>query len=266
VKSWLRLRDRRERERTGLTLVDGLREIDRALAANALIEEVVVGPAAETSAEGRALSERLAGVGIRLVRVSAAVVERLAFGDRAEGLVAVVRVPSLALDDLDLPAEPLVAVLEGLEKPGNLGAILRSADGAGADAVLVADPRTDPFNPNAIRASAGTIFSMPMAIGSSVSIHDWCRERGLRVVAARVDGAVAHTDADLRGGCAVVLGNEADGLGAVWRGPEVVTVRLPMLGRADSLNVSVAGAVLLYEARRQRDLAARSRRARGAPG
>lgn len=252
VRAWLDLRGRRERDRTGLTLVDGLREIGRALDAGTVIEEAVVGPAAEGSADAIALIERLRGAGVPLVGVSAAVESRLGFGDRAEGLIAVARIATLSLDALRLPADPLVLVVEGVEKPGNLGAVLRSADGAGVDAVIVADPRTDLCNPNAIRASLGTIFALQLAAAPSAAVLAWCRARGLRIVAARVDGSVVHTEADLMGPLAIVLGSEAGGLTETWLGGDVLGVRLPMLGVADSLNVSVAGAVLLYEALRQR--------------
>lgn len=253
VKAWLRLRDRRERERTGLTLVDGTREVGRALAAGAVVEELLVGPTAHASEEGRRVLELAAAARVPSITVSAAVEARLAFGDRVDGVVAVLRVPSLALDRIVLPADPLVVVVEGIEKPGNLGAVLRSADGAAADAVIVADARTDPYNPNAIRASLGTIFSVPLAVGPSATVRDWCRDHHLEVVAARVDASSVYSDAELTGRVAIVLGSEAEGLGDAWRGSDVVAVHLPMRGVADSLNVSVAAAVLLYEARRQRD-------------
>ena len=139
-----------------------------------------------------------------------------------------------------------------MEKPGNLGAVLRSADGAGVDALVASDPRTDLFNPNAIRASLGTIFAVPLAAGPTPDVLDWLRERRIRIVVARVDGPERYSTADLTGPLAIVLGSEAEGLGEAWSGPNVTAVRLPMLGVADSLNVSAAAAVLLYEARRQR--------------
>jgi TrmH family RNA methyltransferase len=147
---------------------------------------------------------------------------------------------------------PLVAVLEGVEKPGNVGAVLRSADGAGVSALIVADAQTDLYNPNAIRASLGTIFSVPVAAAAAADTLTWLRHRGLAIFAARVDGAVPHTEADFRGPAAIVLGSEAKGLSATWTGPDVTAVRLPMAGVADSLNVSAAAAVLFYEALRQR--------------
>jgi TrmH family RNA methyltransferase len=178
---------------------------------------------------------------------------KIAFGDRAEGLLAVVRAPSLRLDDLRLSGDPLLVVVEGVEKPGNLGAILRSADGAGADAVIAASPRTDLANPNVIRASAGTYFAVPRAAAPTDDVIAWLRERRVRVVAARVGAERAYGEADLTGPLAIVLGSEAKGLTDAWQAEDVETVRLPMHGIADSLNVSVAAAVLLYEARRQRD-------------
>jgi TrmH family RNA methyltransferase len=175
-------------------------------------------------------------------------------------VVAVIRTPPTGLDRLDVSDASLVVVAEGVEKPGNLGAILRSADGAGADALIVADPRTDPFNPNAIRASLGTIFSVPLAAATSVETLAWLSERGIRPVAATVRAEAVYADIDLRGPIAIVLGSEARGLTDTWGDPGVLAVRIPMHGVADSLNVSVAAAVLLYEARRQRGAADRPAR------
>jgi len=251
VQAAAALRDRRVRERAGLTLVDGARELARALAGGVSPSEVYVDEARLTDA-GRTAVQGARAAGAAIVAVSGPVLDRLAYGDRSEGLVAVVRVPDLSLDALRLPENPLVVVVEGVEKPGNLGAILRSADAAGADAVIAADPRTDLFNPNAIRASLGTMFAVPVAAASGDAVRLHLRRAGIRQVAARVDAPVLYMDADLRGPVALVLGSEAEGLTDPWRGEDVLEVRLPMLGVADSLNVSVAAAVLLYEARRQR--------------
>jgi RNA methyltransferase, TrmH family len=246
------LRDRRERDRRGLTIVDGVREIRRALDAGVEVAEVFVCEPMLAGPDARAALDVLAAAGIVPVTTNATVFEKLAFGGRSEGLVAVVRIPDLSLERLVPPADALILVIEGVEKPGNVGAALRSADGAGADAVIAASPRTDLFNPNAIRASAGTVFSVPMAAAGSDEVQTWLGEHGLRVVAARVDAARPYTDADLRGPLAIVVGAEATGLGDVWTGPDVEPVAIPMHGVADSLNVSVSAAVLLFEARRQR--------------
>jgi TrmH family RNA methyltransferase len=253
VRAAAELRERRARDASGLTLVDGARELSRALAGGARVVEVFADEAGLTP-EGATVLERARAAGAVVIQVTGIVLDRLSYGDRSEGLVATIAVPDLSLAALRLPLDPLVIVLEGVEKPGNLGAVLRSADGAGADAVIAADPRTDLFNPNAVRASLGSIFTVPLAAGSSAEVRDRLAAAGLRVLAARVDGSVLYTDVDLRGPLAIVLGSEADGLTGGWSDEGVMPIRLPMLGVADSLNVSIAAAVLLYEARRQRGL------------
>jgi RNA methyltransferase, TrmH family len=259
IKAAIALRDRRERDRTGLTLVDGARELRRALDAGIEVVEAFVCEPLLAGPDARAALDLLRARGTLVTATSQPVFSRLAFGERAEGFVAIVRVPSMGLDGLVLPEDPLVAVVEGVEKPGNIGAVLRSADGAGADAVVAASPRTDLFNPNAIRASAGTVFSVPLAAALTPEVLVWLRDQGLRIVAARVDADRLHTEADLTGPLALVFGAEAEGLSTAWRSPGIEAVRLPMLGVADSLNVSVSAAVLLYEARRQRDFGPKTR-------
>jgi RNA methyltransferase, TrmH family len=246
------LRDRRERDRRGLTIVDGAREVRRAIDAGVELIEVFICEPLLAGPDARAALDAIGAAGLQPVSTSEGVFEKLAFGERAEGLVAVIRIPDLALERLSLPASPLVVVIEGVEKPGNVGAALRSADGAGADALIAASPRTDLFNPNAIRASAGTVFTVAVASASSADVRGWLRDHGLRVVAARVDAERAYTEADLRGPLAIVFGAEADGLTETWSDPDVEPIAIPMHGIADSLNVSVSAAVLLFEARRQR--------------
>lgn len=253
VRAALSLRDRRDRDEAGLTLVDGVRELARALAGDAAVVEVFVDED-RLAQDGEAVLVEAGRRGASIVPVVGPVLDRLAYGDRSEGLVATVRIPGMALAALRLPDDALVVVVEGLEKPGNLGAVLRTADAAGADAVIAADPLTDVFNPNAVRASLGTIFTVPVAAGSSSEIRDDLSRRGLVLLAARVDAETLYTDVDMRGPVAIVVGNEADGLTDTWSGPAVTPVRVPMLGAADSLNVSITAAILLYEARRQRGL------------
>jgi TrmH family RNA methyltransferase len=252
VRAATALRERRERDRTGLTLLDGAREIRRAIDAGAELTEVYVCESLLAGPDALAVLDRMRSGGVAVLPTSEPVFARLAFGARSEGLVAIARIPSLELSGLTIPADALVAVVEGVEKPGNLGAILRSADGAAVDAVVAASPRTDLFNPNTIRASAGTIFTVPLAAAPTLEVLAWLRGRGLRIVAARVDADQRYTDLDLTGPMALVVGAEADGLVEAWSAPDVTAVRLPMLGVADSLNVSVSAAILFYEARRQR--------------
>jgi TrmH family RNA methyltransferase len=253
VKAAVRLRDRSERETTGLTLVDGARELSQALLGGANVQTAFVATSLARTPEARAAVADMERRVTDIVEVSEAVFAKLAFGDRSDGIVAIVRTGSTNLESLGLrPGEPLVVVVEAIEKPGNLGAILRTADGAGASALIAADPLTDLFNPNAIRASLGAIFSVPIAAASTPATLDWLTSRGITPIAARVDAAAPYTETDMRGAVALVLGSEATGLSNGWDDPRVTTVRIPMLGTVDSLNVSVAAAIMLYEAVRQR--------------
>lgn len=257
IKDAVRLRQRRDREAAGLTLVDGGREALRAIEAGAVLETAFVCPPLISTTEAKRVHEKLTqdvgpyGAPIEVLEVGERAYEKLAYGDRSDGVVLVVRVPRAGLADLELPPDPLVLVTEDVQKPGNVGAILRSADAVGASAVIAAGG-TDLFNPNVIRASVGTVFTVPVAAAPVDETAAWLSDRGLRVVATRVDADRLHVDADLTGPVAIVLGSEADGLSEAWRGPKVEAVRIPMAGRADSLNVSVTAAVLLYEAWRQR--------------
>jgi len=277
VKDAVRLRDRRHREKQGRILIDGARELRRAIGAGVKLLEVFVCEPLCHSDDARCLLAALPQCGGEAWHVGETVFERLAFGQRAEGVLGVAEMPRPTLSSLALgwdgsstgwggsstatpttgstatPTAPLVAVLEGVEKPGNVGAVLRSADAAGVSAVIVADGRTDLFNPNTIRASLGTIFTMPVCEAASGDALAWLRERNFAIVAARVDGSVHYTKVDYRGPTAIVLGGEAPGLSPIWTGDGVTAVHLPMLGAADSLNVSVTAAVLFYEALRQRE-------------
>ncbi len=267
VKDAVRLRNRRHREKQGRILIDGSRELLRAIDAGVkLLETFVCRPLRENEDSQRLLAA-LPQSGGEVLEVSEAVFEKLAFGRRAEGVLGVAETPRTTLASIKprppvalrqggsstaTPAVPLVAVLEGVEKPGNVGAVLRSADAAGVSALITADPRTDLYNPNAIRASLGTIFTMPVCEASSDDALAWLRKNGFRIFAARVNSAVDYTEVDYRGPTAIVLGSEAEGLSSLWTGEDIQAVRLPMLGAADSLNVSATAAVLFYEALRQR--------------
>jgi RNA methyltransferase, TrmH family len=252
VKAAVRLRDRRARDETGLTIVDGPRELLRALDRGIEVVEAFVCPNLIRSPDADAAIHRLAATAVTVREASEAVLAKIAFGDRSDGVVAIVRSPGTELSSLALPPDPLLVVVEGVEKPGNLGAILRTADGAGAHGLIAADARTDLFNPNAIRASLGTIFTISLAAASTTATLDWLSTHAVTPVAARVDAPTSYLEAPLTGPVAIVLGSEAGGLSDAWDDPRVVPVRIPMLGQADSLNVSVAAAILLFEAVRQR--------------
>jgi len=254
IKAALALRDRRERERSGLTVVDGARELRRAIDAGVEIVEAFICEPMLAGADARAALDALRAGGAPVHSATPTAFAKLAFGDRAEGLVAVIRTPAMDLARLGgLPTNALVVVLEGVEKPGNVGAALRSADGAGANAVIAASPRTDLANPNVIRASAGTVFTTPVAAAPTEAVIAWLRDRDIRIFAARVEAALPYTAVDLTGPTALVLGAEDAGLSEAWTAPGIQAIHVPMNGVADSLNVSVTAAILLYEARRQRD-------------
>jgi len=257
VKDAVRLRQRRQRERQGRIVIDGARELGRAIDAGVALVEVFVCEQLCAGEEARAVLERLPDGDAEVLHVGPKVFEKLAFGDRTEGVLGVAETPNVRLDDLKLPdlklpGRPLVAVLEGVEKPGNVGAVLRSGSGADISALIVADGRTDLYNPNAIRASLGTIFTIPVCTATTAETLDWLRRQRLAVFAARVDGSVPYTQAELRGPAAIALGSEATGLSAVWSADDITAIGLPMHGVADSLNVSATAAVLFYEALRQR--------------
>jgi TrmH family RNA methyltransferase len=252
VQQAARLRDRRAREQQQRIIIDGVREIRRALAAGVNVVELFACPPLCTSDDARAVHRAAETAGADVLEVAEPVFGKLAFGERAEGLVAVARTPSHVLAELHLPADAFIAVADGIEKPGNLGAIVRTADAAGVSAVIAVGHGTDLYNPAAIRASLGCVFTLPVCAAATDETLAWLRGRGARIFAARVEGAIDYTAADFSGPAAVVLGSEAEGLSGVWRGDDITAVRLPMLGAADSLNVSAAAAVLFYEALRQR--------------
>jgi TrmH family RNA methyltransferase len=252
VKNAIRLRGRRPRSKQGRTLIDGTRELARAIDAQIhLVEAFVCEPLCQSDASRR-LAAQLEDSGTRVWHVTTEVFQRLAFGRRHEGIVAVAEIPRRTIDDLQVSADALVAVVCGLEKPGNVGAVLRSADAAGVEAVVVADPGTDLYNPNCIRASLGTVFVMPVCEASSAQTLAWLRGRRARIFAARPDATLEYSRADYRGHVAIVLGSEAAGLSDPWQADDITPIKLPMRGSADSLNVSAAAAVLFYEAMRQR--------------
>ncbi|OHB70323.1 MAG: hypothetical protein A2V70_18290 [Planctomycetes bacterium RBG_13_63_9] len=252
VKNAVALRDRRHREKQGRILIDGARELTRAICGGVNLQEVFVCEPWATGDDARRVLGMLGMCGAEILPVSEPVMEKLSFGNRAEGLLGVAEMPRPKPCDVTLPENALVAVLEGVEKPGNIGAVLRSADAAGVSALIVADGRTDLYNPNAIRASLGTIFTTAVCAATSLETLTWVRQHGLAICVARVDGSVAYTQVDYRKATAIVLGSEAAGLSAAWSGEDIIGVRLPMLGAADSLNVSATAAVLFYEALRQR--------------
>lgn len=251
IKDLARLRAHRGKTAGDLILVDGPREIDRAVGAGVQLVEAFYCPAA-LKPETKAALERCRGRGAKCIEVAAHVLEKISYGDRRDGLVVTAARPRRRLADLRITPTSLIAVIEAVEKPGNLGAILRSADGAGVDAIIVADAATDVFSPNVIRASTGIVFSLPVFEAAVADVHNLLQSNGVQLVAAAPDAKTHYTDIDFRKPSAVILGSEAKGLSAIWRDLGVMTAKIPMMGRADSLNVGTTAALFFYEARRQR--------------
>lgn len=254
VKEARALRKSDQRRLTGRIVIDGVREIQRASQAGVKIEELFFCPPLAPD-QARDLVERIASQGATILEVSPRIFQAVAYGEREEGLVAIARAPQNSLTTLpsrQSAEAPLILVAEDVEKPGNLGAMIRTADGAGATAVIAADLQTDLYNPTIIRASLGTIFSLPVAAAQSDEVLQYLKDQNVQIVAARVEASTPYFQVDMTLPTAIVLGSEARGLSEKWIGREVTTVSIPMLGQADSLNVSVAAAILLYEARRQR--------------
>lgn len=250
VKEAVRLRDRRARRKTGRFLVEGARELSRALDGGFRAETLFLEPA-RAGASGATLRDRAISAGARVLEVSPAAYRKLAVREEGEGVVAVLPVPDARPERLELPEAPLVLAALGIEKPGNLGALLRSADAFGADA-LVVEGGTDLWNPNVVRASLGCLFTVPVAEAHAGALLPWLKSAGLRTVAATPDGARSPADTDLTGPRALLVGSEEVGLPEAATASADERVRIPMRGSADSLNVSVAAGVLLYEADRQR--------------
>lgn len=252
VKQAAQLRDRAGRESQQRIIIDGMREVERALAADVEFLEVF---AAEKESGAPSFHDLLAEFRRRDVAVYpvvSRVYSKLAYGERAAGIVAIAATPRAVLAEFTPPAAGLVAVLVGIEKPGNVGAIVRSADGAGVSAVIVADGGTDLFNPNAIRASLGTIFSVPIFAATTLDTLAWLRHHRIVMYSARVGAQRMYFDAPWRQSSALILGSEAHGLHDAWSAEDIIAIGLPMLGSADSLNVSATAAVIFYEALRQR--------------
>ena len=234
------------RREEGLTVIEGAREVSRAM-------ENGWQPVELWFCHELAKDQPLMNANEHeWTACSKAVFEKISYREGPDGVLAVGPLVGKSLADLKLSANPLILVAEGLEKPGNLGALLRTADGVGADAVIICDATTDLNNPNVVRASIGTLFYLPVAEASSEETIIFLKEKGIKILSAVPDAEAVYTDVELTGPVAVVVGAEDKGLSSQWKKAANLNVKIPMLGKNDSLNVSVSAAVLLYEAVRQR--------------
>ncbi|MBO4611840.1 MAG: RNA methyltransferase [Bacteroidaceae bacterium] len=234
-----------ERRKRGLFVVEGRRELEHCLEAGFELDTVFLCP--------KLCGDLELPQGCRVVEVTEQVYAHIAYRGTTEGVMAEVRVRERRLDSLEkIPGTPLYVVLESVEKPGNLGAVLRSADAAGATAVIVCDPLTDLYNPNLIRSSIGAVFSVPIVACDSTDCIAFLKKNNIKVLTAQLQDSKPYYDTDMTGPIAIVMGTEATGLTDLWRVAADSHIRIPMLGRLDSLNVSVSAAILMYEAVRQR--------------
>lgn len=238
------------RRKEGLFVVEGMRELTHCVEAGYEMDTLFY--CRELVSDNGSLNH-LSGLADNVVEVSPAVYGKVAYRSTTEGVIAVIKARPLTLRDLPLHDSPLVIVLESVEKPGNLGAVLRSADAAAADAVIVCDPLTDLYNPNLIRASIGAVFTVPTVACTSEDCIAFLKAHGIRILTAQLQDSHLYYDTDMRHGTAIVMGTESTGLTNIWRNAADAHIRIPMKGKLDSLNVSVSAAILLFEAVRQRE-------------
>ena len=235
------------RREAGLTVIEGVREVSRAIENGWQPIELWM------CADNFQSLEVGSADGSVVFKASEKVFNKITYRENPDGVLAVGPLVGKKLSDLELPDNPLILVAEGVEKPGNLGALLRTADGAGVDAVIIANPSTDLNNPNVIRNSIGTLFYLPVAEATTEETIVFLKEKGVRTLSAVPDAKTIYTETDLSGPLAIVVGAEDQGLSKGWKNKADLTIKVPMLGKNDSLNVSVSAAVLLYEAVRQRN-------------
>lgn len=253
IKELVRLHKPGKRREKGLILVDGRREIEFGLQAGLKITEIFYCPGLDQSADSRELLNGRSD--FRISEVSEAIFRKICYKENPDGFLATAQRPQTALPVLkSSPGDLLVVILEKVEKPGNLGAIIRSAYAAGVDHVIINETQTDIYNPNVIRASEGYIFKLPPVEASFNDTISWLKDNKIRSYGAATSAKKEYVEADLRGRCAIILGSEADGLSKEWLKSADELIRIPMRGDVDSLNVSVSAAVIIFESLRQRRL------------
>jgi TrmH family RNA methyltransferase len=256
VKQLVKLRDRPERDRSRLFLIEGYRELLRAVEHTFPVRELFICPSFFLGSNESALLAKLQQAGTSITPCSEAVFRKISYRDRPDGLLGLAVQRPLSLDDLDKKIasreNPFLLVAEAIEKPGNLGTILRSSDAVGVDGLLICDRCTDIYNPNVVRASVGTLFTVPVAEAKGGEVLRWLKSKNIAIAAATPHATLEFTQADLHGPLAIAVGTEQLGLSPLWMQQAEIQVKIPMCGAADSLNVAMAATLLLYEALRQR--------------
>ena len=241
----------RERRKTGDFIIEGLREIKLAIQAGFTINQLFYCEAIVAPKKLEELLESLS-FSVDQIEISEEVYQKIAYRSGTEGVIASAKAKQNQLNELQLPEDPLILVAEAPEKPGNIGALLRTADAAGVDAFILANPRTDLYNPNIIRSSVGGVFTLPIATGSTTAVISFLKKKKIPIYAAILQEAISYEKPDFKKAAALVVGTEADGLSEDWRNESHQNIIIPMQGKLDSMNVSVAAAILIFEARRQR--------------
>lgn len=251
IKEVVRLRQRRERDSQKLFIIEGYRELSLALKSCLILKQVFYCQELLDN-EQRHLINEVLKKGIQAVEVSKKVFLKLSYGERQEGVLAVAEQLPVKLKDLSLSKNPIIVVVESLEKPGNLGAILRSCDAASVEAVIVCDGKTDIYNPNCMRASLGAFFNVAVVEETSLNAITWLKKNNLKIFLTTPQADSEYTKADFLGPTALVLGSEDKGLSPIWFKEPNLKIKIPMMGKIDSLNVAMAASVLMFEALRQR--------------
>mgnify|MGYP003294461105 CR=1 FL=1 len=258
IKDLLALQEKsKERRKKGLFVVEGRRELLHCIESGFepytlfICRDIISDQ--DLDAIVKAIEVRFGGLQVQIIEIPQHLYDKVAYRGGTEGVIAELRCREMNLESLRLKENPLVVVLESVEKPGNLGAVLRSADASGVDAVIVCDPLTDMYNPNLIRSSIGAIFTVPIATASSEDTIKWLKANNIKIYTAQLQDSEWNYDTDMKGGTAIVMGTEATGLTDAWRKAADAHIKIPMLGKLDSLNVSVSAAIRMFEAVRQRN-------------
>ncbi|MDQ8014720.1 MAG: RNA methyltransferase [Flavobacterium nitrogenifigens] len=249
IKSLVLLQEKaKARKQTGTFLIEGQREISLAIKGGYEIETVLFLPELVSESEINKLIQNP----FQIIEINKEVYQKLAYRDTTEGILAIAKTKSLKLSDLKLSDNPLILVVESLEKPGNIGAVLRTADAANLDAVLIANPKSDLYNPNIVRSSVGCLFTNQIATGTSEEIIAFLKEKKINFYSATLQNSTSYHTQNFTTPTALVVGTEATGLTQQWRDEATQNIIIPMQGEIDSMNVSVAAAILIFEAKRQR--------------
>lgn len=250
IKSLIKLQEKsRERKKNGVFIIEGIRELTLAINSDYQLEKVLFYPSLISLQKLKSL----VGSAIDCIQISKEIYEKLAYRNSTEGIIAVSKIKELSLKNITFKRKnPLLLIAEGIEKPGNIGALLRTADAANIDAVLIADPKSDLYNPNIIRSSVGCLFTNQIALGTSQEIITFLKEHQVAIYTTTLQNSNSYHLENYQKACAIVVGTEATGVTEIWREEATQNINIPMQGKIDSMNVSVAAAIVLFEAKRQR--------------